>query len=241
MTAPIESIADAAEAETDEDIDPSLASVILMAIEGRLAELHTGLPAKVVTFDAAKGSCSVQPLLRRVIRDENEAARELVMPVIANVPIIYPGGGEWSMTFPLAVGDIVFLAFAERSLDEWLDAEPGVLVTPGQARKHDLSDAVAITQIRPRTSPIANIDTQNLRIQNTAGTVMIELTPDMARVKAPNIVLDAGAAADQAMVLGDILQTVLAALTVPTPLGPSGPPLNASTFPTFKSANAKVK
>lgn len=46
--------------------------------------------------------------------------------------------------------------------------------------------------------------------------------------------------AAQAFVLGNVLQTVLAALTVPTAMGPSGTPINSATFSTFLSATHKL-
>lgn len=241
MTTPIEPIAEAASAERAGDIEQSLSQLIVEAIEGSLAEMHTGLPGKIVSFDAAKGSCEVQPLLQRVLLDEDERPTLVTIPVLKNVPILYPAGGGWSFTWPLAVGNIVFLTFAERSIDDWLLAQPGTLVTPAQSRKHHLSDAICIPALRPRTQPIPNIDTTNLRIQNDAGTVRIELTPDTARVKAPNVVLDSGGAADQAIPRGDQLIAAIQAITVPTAFGPSGPPLNAGVFPSTLSATAKVK
>lgn len=239
MTSPVEGIVNASRAPGEMTVD--LAAIIVQAIEGRLAELHVGLPAKVVSFDPATQSVSVQPLLVRVLIDEDESPVALPIPVISNVPVLYAAGGGWSITYPLNPDDIVYLTFAERSIDEWLDAVSGKLVTPAQTRKHDLSDAVAIPGIRPRTAPIPNIDTANLRIAHDSGTVVIELSPTTATIKAPNVHLDSGGTADQAIPRGDALIAAIQALTVPTALGPSGVPINAAAFPDTLSGTAKVK
>lgn len=50
-----------------------------------------------------------------------------------------------------------------------------------------------------------------------------------------------GTNATEAAVLGDVLNTNLGALTVPTGMGPSGTPLNATSFPGHLSTIGKVK
>lgn len=215
--------------------------IIVDAIEGRLADLHTGLPARVIAFDEAKGSCQVQVLLNRVFVNEDDSSSIIAIPPIDNVPIIYEGGAGWSITYPLAPGDIVFLAFAERSIDDWLETEPGQLVTPTQVRKHDLSDAIALPSLHTRRSPIANISTTNLRIQHDNGLVAIDLSPEDAHVRAPKVYIDAGGDADQAIPRGDELVQALAQLKVLTAFGPSSVPVNAADILKAVSAAAKVR
>jgi phage gp45-like len=68
-----------------------------------------------------------------------------------------------------------------------------------------------------------------------------------AVIKGANVTLDVttsvkigSPSAAQAMVLGNQLQTILGALTVPTAMGPSGTPLNAANFPNFLSTKHDV-
>lgn len=65
----------------------------------------------------------------------------------------------------------------------------------------------------------------------TAQTRVVIETP-VSRLGSPN--------ANQAYVLGDMLKTILEALTVPTAMGPSGTPLNAATFAQFLSTKHKL-
>lgn len=68
------------------------------------------------------------------------------------------------------------------------------------------------------------------------GTDVLEVHKDLTGAH-----VDVGEGATEKMVLGDTLKSVLEALTVPTGFGPSGTPLNAATFPTFLSAQHRVK
>lgn len=211
----------------------SLASAMRGAIEGELLELHVSMPARVVAFDPDHQRCDVQPSLRRVVRTADGGEEELALPVITHVPIVYPSAGGWRLTFPLAIGDTVSLVFSERSLDEWLDGDGG-LVTPGPGRRHALSDAQAYPGLRPFGSPIPGIGTTDMVLGREDGSNEIRLRPDGSILIGP--------AADQAMVRGNALNEYLTQrLSVLTPMGPSGPSTVPLEVGRELSEKAKVK
>ncbi|MBI4815173.1 MAG: hypothetical protein HY791_02870 [Deltaproteobacteria bacterium] len=168
---------------------PTLADLIRDAIEARLADLHTGLPARVVDYDTTKQTCSAQPLMIRVVL-ENGAEVPQHMPQLVGVPVVFPGGGGWELRWDLVPGDIVFLAFAERSLDRW-KSSPKIEQDPFWVRKHHISDAIAIPGLKPSSvTPTAPI-----RIGRVDGAPSVELRPDgTAVIDAMRVELGAGAA-----------------------------------------------
>ncbi len=235
-------------------VSPSMSEVIVEAINARLAELHVGLPAKIVDFDPDKQTCDVQPLLLRLIYNEDEEIEEERFPQITNVPIHYPSGGGWSLIFPLNVDDIVFLTFAERSIDQWLEGEAGQEINPQHSRKHDLSDAVCVPGIRTRNGAIAELGSlgEDCRLGRDDGDPQILLkangdveigakSGDAAIIIRANGDIEMARGATEAMVLGNTLNANLLALTVPTAFGPSGPPINAGAFSQHLSTKQKVK
>jgi hypothetical protein len=125
---------------------PTLSSVIRRAVEEGAADLHVSLPGRVEkVVDADKGIVDVKPL----VSDRVEVAGELrviSVPVVTNVPLMWPGGSRGGITWDIAVGDTVLLVFSDRSLDRWL-AMSGE-VDPEDPRRHALSDAVAIPGLR---------------------------------------------------------------------------------------------
>ncbi|MGN6108539.1 MAG: Gp138 family membrane-puncturing spike protein [Kofleriaceae bacterium] len=122
---------------------PSWAEVLSGAIDTALQEVFVAMPGRVESFDAATQRASVQPLVRRAYYDAelDETVNER-HPVIPDVPICFPGAGDWRLTFPIVKGDTVLLVFASCSLDRWLSR--GGEVDPEDDRRHSLSDAVAI-------------------------------------------------------------------------------------------------
>lgn len=217
---------------TGQTITPKLAQAIVRAIEARQAELHTGLPAVVTAFDPESQSATVQPLLVRIVLDEDENEVEERMPAISNVPVLYPSFGPWVITSSLRPGNIVFLQFAERAIDVWLEADPGTEVDPKHSRMHDLSDAVCVPGLRPRTAPISGIG-ESLRIGKEGADPAIVLHEDGR--------IEIGEGATEPLILGQTLVSLLQALTVPTALGPSGPPINAGAMPSALSPLGRVK
>ena len=159
-------------------ISPSMAQIITDAITQALLDTHTGMPAKVLRFDDGAQACDVQPLIQRTFLDEDGVEQTGDLPSITNVPVMYPAGGGWVITWPLAEGDVVWLCFAERSMDKWLNAVSGTCVDPKDSRLHDLSDAVAFAGLRPRSAAIQGIGTSDLRIAREDGANGITLKPD---------------------------------------------------------------
>lgn len=132
----------------------SLTDAVRQAILYQLGNVHTALPAAVVSYDYQRQKGSFQPLLNKVWADGTITA----MPVLENVPVIFPRAGGASLTFPVNADDTALLIFIERSMDLWLTQ--GGQVNPDDPRKFDLSDGVAIMGLFPfsETSDATNSD-----------------------------------------------------------------------------------
>ena len=121
----------------------TLSDAVQAAIRYQLSNLNTALPAKIIEYDYQTRKASVQPVLNRVYTDG--IIEE--MPIITNVPLLFPGSSNITFSFPVNSGDYCLLIFSQRSLDQWLPT--GGIVTPLDPRKFDLSDAIAIPGLRP--------------------------------------------------------------------------------------------
>ena len=156
-------------------IKPQLGEVIRDAIEAYLADTHTSLPGKIVSYNAALQQASVQPLIKRGWIDEEGNRQSDSLPVVNNVPIVFPGGGGFRITFPIQSGDTCLLVFSSGSLDTWLSK--GGEVDPNDDRRHDLSDAIAIPGLRPFSSPLATAHAAMATVGSDAGVAQIHFNP----------------------------------------------------------------
>lgn len=131
------------------ELTPSLATVIQAGIQAAMDEAHFGLPAKVTLFNEAKGTVDVEVMIMKVYLDENDNPHEMRLPPIHDVPVLFPGGGGMTVRWTLVPDDTVYLAFAERSMDAFMDSGGTAFHVPSSNRRHDLADAVAIAALRP--------------------------------------------------------------------------------------------
>lgn len=138
---------------TDEDDDsPTLLGAIKQALERKVKTMFGPMPGKVTAYDATTQRVSVQPLIRRSDYGEGGTRTVEGLPIVQNVPVMFPGSGSNRLTFPIAVGDTMLLVFADGSLDKWLAR--GGEVDPEDDRHFDITDAVAFPSIErdPPTS-----------------------------------------------------------------------------------------
>ena len=73
----------------------TLASNIKQGIETRLKDVHTAMPGIIESFNAVTQLASVQPAVKRIFRttqDEKEILTPTPIPVLINVPVIFPRG-----------------------------------------------------------------------------------------------------------------------------------------------------
>lgn len=205
----------------------SLAEVINAALDYRLANVRVAIPGQVEYYDAAKQTATVQPLVQDRFVD---GAEELVesLPALVGVPVAFPSGGGFVITFPLAKGDTGLLVLADRPLDQWL-AKGGV-VDPVDVRTHSLAGAVFYPGLHDSKHKLASASASDLVIGDDDGDALMTLKGD------GSILI--GRSAAKSAVLFEDLKTAYDAHTHPTGVGPSGPP--AVPLPS-NVASSKVK
>ncbi len=124
--------------------NPSLEDVLRETIATHTAAIETAIPARITAYDQVQQRASCKPLIKGVRLNADTGAREFYeLPVIPGVPVLFPQGGGFSITWPLVVGDRVMLVFQSRDIAGWLSNDNNVN-EPRDPRRHDLNDAVAI-------------------------------------------------------------------------------------------------
>lgn len=132
---------------------PSPAEVMRDAIESGLLDVHTALPGRVESFDAAAQTADIKPMIRRVLRTATGERRAEVLPVIPSVPVQFLRAGDFFFRTPVAAGTFGLLIFSEYSIDQWRGT--GEDIDPGDDRRHGLCGAIFLPGVHPAGSPIA--------------------------------------------------------------------------------------
>jgi len=156
--------------QRDAQRSPSQDAIHAAQMEARLKNLHTCLPGIIVAFDAAKQTAQVQPAIKRVFTEKGPVN----LPVCVDVPVVFPAGGLFAMTFPVTSGDECILWFSERCIDLWHTF--GSTQAPAEYRLHDLSDGMALVGLSSTPRLLASFQASSVELRNRARTFRITIT-----------------------------------------------------------------
>lgn len=155
------------------------AELFRAAVEDFLANLWTAIPGIVQAQPggngiSAKQTCIVQPSISIPVRQQNGTFVQTQLPLLLDVPVIFPSGGGFMATFPLQPGDEVLVIFSCRCIDQWW--QNGGVQVQAEHRLHDLSDGFAIPGPRSVPNVPSSISTTTVRLSKNDSSAYIEIT-----------------------------------------------------------------
>ena len=160
---------------------------VLSAIEGYAANMWTAMPVVVTKYTPSEQTVSAQPAILGKFRQADGTLKLVRMPLLLDVPVQFPSGGGFTMTFPVKPGDEGLVVFGARCINSWW-ANGATQNTPGdnpgvpeEVRMHDLSDGFYIPGFRSLPRMLGNLSTQSLVLRSdsiASEAVYISLNPD---------------------------------------------------------------
>ena len=151
---------------------------ILTAMEGHQKEVWTALPGIIQSFNPTAMTCTVKPAVLIPLKDPETAdISQVEIPVLLDVPVIYPSGGGFTLTFPIVNGDECLVVFASRCIDTWWQ-NGGYKNQLPLLRMNDLSDGFALVGPRSQVRTVAAISSANVQLRTDSGETYMEITPD---------------------------------------------------------------
>jgi hypothetical protein len=179
---------------------PSLETVLSIALQHLKTTLRVALPGRVESYDPESQKADIQPLIKDSFLDTDGNSVTESLPVVPDVPIVFPRAGGFYLTVPVAVGDHVLLVANDRSIDKFATGD-GEETDPIDLRAHDLSDVVAFPGFYPFTKSIADADAENMQLGKEGGaTITFKENGDISIVQGSGGSVNLGAdAASQAV------------------------------------------
>lgn len=157
------------------------------AVQDHLQDrMRTCVPATVVSYDQNAQTITAQP-------SPNYGTEPHAL--VYDVPVLFPSGGGWSISWGLNPGDPVHLLVSDRPLEGFRDGD-GKPYTITEKRKHNISDAEALPAAGPVPDPISGLSS-NFIIRGPSG-VHIEIELITGNVIVDGNVILAGANASLA-------------------------------------------
>ncbi|QUG75959.1 translation initiation factor IF-2 [Erwinia sp. E602] len=152
-----------------------------------MSAMRVSTPGIIQSYNPIAMTCTVQPAIKGVESDGNGGMVSASLPLLVDVPLVFPSAGGCTITFPVKEGDECLLVFGDNCIDFWWQS--GGVQEPVDDRQHDLSDAFAIIGPRSQARKLANISTSTLQMRTDDGLAYIELDPASHKV---NIVAPGG-------------------------------------------------
>lgn len=161
------------------DILDTRAQLLKDVLDARLGEVHVSMPGRIKSYDASTQLADVECLLNPTLMTA-EGEETVVIGVITNVPIEFPSGGGYFISFPLEAGDPVKLTFHDYSLDVWM--QRGGVVDVKDLRSHHQSDASAYPGLRAKPEKLTSASATKLVIGKDDDASM-QITIDGSTIK----------------------------------------------------------
>ncbi|HCB1175004.1 TPA: hypothetical protein NQF68_004250 [Klebsiella pneumoniae] len=156
-----------------EQADAQLAQSIMSA-------MRVSMPGIIQSFDPDAVTAVVQPAIKGAEQDESGAEVSVNLPLLVDVPVIFPRGGGCTLTFPVKAGDECLVIFADRCIDFWWQS--GGIQEPVDDRMHDLSDAFCIVGPQSQAKKISGISTSAVELRSDDGGTKLSLNPSSGEI-----------------------------------------------------------
>jgi hypothetical protein len=151
-------------------LTPQLDLKTLMDIHKReiFASLHCHKPGTIQEFHPATQTATISINHKAVVGD-------VIMdyPMLYEVPVFVPAGGNAALTMPIREGDSCLVLFSDRDIDAWF-SQGYTDATPPTPRKHNIADGFAIVGFRPKTNPLTDYNPAGVELRNADGRVVID-------------------------------------------------------------------
>lgn len=140
--------------------DPGLVDLLAIHKKDIMLSVNCHAVAKVQSFDPISQTITATINYQKTYFQRNSQGSSLPTqidyPLLVDVPIYTPGGGDAYLTMPIQQGDDCIILFNDRNLDNWLHSgQKGPVAT---FRMHSFSDGMALIGIKNFHAPIQNYD-----------------------------------------------------------------------------------
>lgn len=148
-------------------------------------QINCARPGIIQSFDPSTCTASIQIAQQQVTSIQPDGTETLApFAPLEKVPVAFPGGGGFTLTFPVAAGDECILLFNDREIDNWYLT--GQVAAPTSPRLHDFSDAVALVGLRSKPRALGGISATTTQLRSDDGTTYVEIAAgSLVNVVAP--------------------------------------------------------
>ncbi len=186
------------------------AATLLRTLRNHEASVWTSIPGIVEAVDLERQTVTVQPATKARMTQADGSVHTVPLPLLPDVPIIFPSGGGFALTFPIKPGDECLVVFADRCIDAWWQS--GDVQEQADQRMHDLSDGIAIFGPRSQPRKLSGVSTDAVQLRSEDGTAIVELSaagitlthPAAVTINAPTTTINGAVSIPDGATIGGV-------------------------------------
>lgn len=146
-----------------------------LALRGLQSSIWTALPAIVQSFNATAQTIVAQLAIKMQQQLADGSWTDIEVSPILDVPVVFPNGGGFTLTFPITAGDECLLIFSSRCIDDWWQS--GGVGTQIELRMHNLSDGFALVGPRSQPRRLSSVAINATELRSDDGLTKVKLGP----------------------------------------------------------------
>ncbi|MGF6139033.1 Gp138 family membrane-puncturing spike protein [Pseudomonas laurylsulfatiphila] len=144
----------------------------------------THYPGKILEFDPVRQVAKVQIQREQYNNTLHSLYTEYDFPILQDVPVQFPQGGGYCLTFPVTEGDNCLIDFCDKGISHWLYEGKDKIGTFSSGlpkaeyfRAYNINDAVAMVGYNPIPQAIPSFNASAPELRNDARSQRITLLP----------------------------------------------------------------
>jgi len=144
----------------------------------------THYPGKILEFDPVKQVAKIQIQREQYNNTLHSLYEEYEFPILQDVPVQFPQGGGYCLTFPVTAGDNCLIDFCDKGISHWLYEGKDKIGTYSTGlpkseyfRSYNINDAVAMVGYNPIPKAIPSFNSSAPELRNAARSQRITLLP----------------------------------------------------------------
>lgn len=153
-------------------IEKSLAKIA----ENQQRDKFVCLPAVVESYDPETKTVSAVPVLTEFRETDAGDTDELGWTPIEDIPVIFPGGGPVTITWPIPQGTPVLLLFCSRDIGEWLFSNGKEPIAPENTEQSPEGSVFCLPRVYPGKANPGKANESDLIIEHSEGPTEIHVT-----------------------------------------------------------------
>lgn len=142
--------------------------------------IWTSLPGIIESVNFTALTVSVRPAVQGTRTMPDGTRQNETLPLLVDVPIVYPRGGQYTTTFPVAAGDECLVVFSSRNIDNWWQS--GGVQPQHHIRMHSLSDGFALLGPFSQAQKISDVSSTTAQLRSNDGAVFVEVDRPNSKV-----------------------------------------------------------